>query len=117
MLPVRDYLKQGRASALKDAPILLLDEPTSAVDGDTEAEIMEAIDALSQDRTTLMISHRPSTLAGCDRLLSVENGLITARSQVPRSHNGVVRLGTNDWPATGANAVVTPTLLQAGLAP
>jgi ATP-binding cassette, subfamily B, bacterial len=96
---------------LKDAPILLLDEPTSAVDAGTETEIMEAIDALSADRTTVMISHRPSTLAGCDRLLRVENGVITPRSQARRSYKGASRRGTpatNGGPFDGQDASLLP---------
>lgn len=59
---------------LKDAPILILDEPTSSVDMATEAVIMEALEQLMQGRTTFMIAHRLSTLAGCDLLLKIDNG-------------------------------------------
>ena len=59
---------------LKDAPILILDEPTSAVDLGTEAEIVRAIERLMRGRTTLLITHRPSTLKGCDVLLVIEHG-------------------------------------------
>src|SRR5206468_2358057 len=51
---------------LKDAPILILDEPTSSVDIKTEAAIMEAMQRLMHGRTTLMIAHRLSTLDVCD---------------------------------------------------
>ena len=51
---------------LKDAPILILDEPTSSVDANTEAAIMEAMERLMQGRTTFMIAHRLSTLENCD---------------------------------------------------
>ncbi len=60
---------------LKDAPILILDEPTSSVDVGTEALIMDAMKRLMQERTTIMIAHRLSTLAGCDQLLELEDGL------------------------------------------
>ena len=60
---------------LKDAPILILDEPTSSVDVKTEAVIMEAMERLMQGRTTFMIAHRLSTLSGCDMRLAMENGL------------------------------------------
>jgi ATP-binding cassette subfamily B protein len=59
---------------LKDAPILILDEPTSAVDVKTEAAIMDAIERLMRGRTSIMISHRLSTLYFCDTLLKMEHG-------------------------------------------
>jgi ATP-binding cassette subfamily B protein len=59
---------------LKDAPILILDEPTSSVDVWTEAGIMQAMERLMQGRTTLMIAHRSSTLKICDALMRIENG-------------------------------------------
>jgi len=66
---------------LKDAPVLLLDEPTSAVDVKTEAAIMEALERLMKGRTTFMIAHRLSTLNVCDVLLRIERGhLVQARS-------------------------------------
>jgi ATP-binding cassette subfamily B protein len=63
---------------LKDAPILLLDEPTSSVDVKTEAAIMEAMERLMQGRTTFLIAHRLSTLEGCDVLLVIEQGRLAA---------------------------------------
>ncbi len=59
---------------LKDAPILILDEPTSSVDVKTEAAIMAAMDRLMRGRTTLMIAHRLSTLDICDARLEIERG-------------------------------------------
>ena len=59
---------------LKDAPILLLDEPTSAVDVKTEALIMEALDRLMRGRTTFIVAHRLTTLQNCDRRLQLEQG-------------------------------------------
>jgi ATP-binding cassette subfamily B protein len=59
---------------LKDAPILILDEPTSSVDVKTEALIIQAMERLMQGRTTFMIAHRLSTLAGCDVRLLVDGG-------------------------------------------
>lgn len=56
---------------LKDAPILLLDEATSALDNDSERLVSEAIDRLSKGRTTLMIAHRPSTIARADRVVNM----------------------------------------------
>jgi ATP-binding cassette subfamily B protein len=59
---------------LKDAPILILDEPTSSVDVKTEAVIMEAMQRLMQGRTTFMIAHRLDTLATCDMQIELEKG-------------------------------------------
>ena len=68
---------------LKDAPILILDEPTSSVDLNTEAGIIEAMERLMQGRTTFVIAHRLGTLQNCDVLIVVENGqLITTTSDV-----------------------------------
>jgi ATP-binding cassette subfamily B protein len=62
---------------LKDAPILILDEPTSAIDVATEALIMEAMQRVMAGRTTLMIAHRLSTLEVCDARLVIEHGCLT----------------------------------------
>lgn len=59
---------------LKDAPILILDEPTSSVDVSTEAVILDAMRRLMQGRTTFMIAHRLGTLEKCDFLLVLEDG-------------------------------------------
>lgn len=57
---------------LKNAPILILDEPTSSLDLRTEGTVVGAIHRLMKDRTTLMIAHRPSTLRACDAILILE---------------------------------------------
>jgi ATP-binding cassette, subfamily B, bacterial len=59
---------------LKDAPILILDEPTSAVDLATEAGIMDAMERLAAGRTTLLITHRLSTLEFCQVRLGLDAG-------------------------------------------
>ena len=61
---------------LKDPPVLILDEATSALDSVTEAKIQATFDRLAQDRTTLIIAHRLSTVRNADRILVVENGEI-----------------------------------------
>ncbi|HKI72435.1 MAG TPA: ABC transporter ATP-binding protein [Verrucomicrobiae bacterium] len=61
---------------LKDAPMLILDEPTSSVDVQTEAAIVEAMERLMRGRTTFIIAHRPSTLKHCDRILRIEHGQV-----------------------------------------
>lgn len=62
---------------LKNASVLVLDEPTSSVDVRTEAEIMEALQRLMEGRTTLMIAHRLATLESCDVILFVDGGGVT----------------------------------------
>jgi ATP-binding cassette, subfamily B, bacterial len=59
---------------LKDAPILLLDEPTSSVDVRTEQGIMQAMERLMTGRTTFMIAHRLSTLDTCDVRIEIQDG-------------------------------------------
>ncbi|MHC5024706.1 MAG: ABC transporter ATP-binding protein [Planctomycetota bacterium] len=62
---------------LRDAPILIMDEPTSAVDLETEAGILEAMDRLMVGRTCFLITHRPSTLTGCDLIVSINRGRLS----------------------------------------
>jgi ATP-binding cassette subfamily B protein len=70
---------------LKDAPVLILDEPTSSVDIHTEAAIMEAMHRLMHGRTTFMIAHRLSTLEGCDERIELSAGRITLMTEGVRS--------------------------------
>ena len=70
---------------LKDAPILILDEPTSSVDLRTEAVIMEAMGRLMSGRTAFLIAHRLSTIEDCDRVLEIESGrLVGVRTRESR---------------------------------
>jgi ATP-binding cassette subfamily B protein len=63
---------------LRNAPILILDEPTSAVDAATEDAILEALERLMHGRTTFMIAHRLSTLDYCDIRLEMQGGRLAA---------------------------------------
>jgi ATP-binding cassette, subfamily B, bacterial len=65
---------------LKNAPVLILDEPTSSVDTKTEQGIIEALERLMHGRTTFIIAHRLSTLAHCDVVYAVENGRLAPAS-------------------------------------
>jgi ATP-binding cassette subfamily B protein len=58
---------------LKDAPILVLDEPTSSLDVRTEAAVLEAIGRLMRGRTTILITHRLNALGGCESVLTVRD--------------------------------------------
>lgn len=66
---------------LKDAPILLLDEPTAALDSESEAAILDALERLIHEKTTILVSHRLSTLRSADEILLLDEGRIRARGR------------------------------------
>jgi ABC-type bacteriocin/lantibiotic exporter with double-glycine peptidase domain len=67
----------GIARALyKRTAVLIFDEATSALDTGTEEAVMNSVDSLSKDLTVLMIAHRLSTVARCDRVIQIENGAV-----------------------------------------
>ncbi len=63
---------------LKDPPILVLDEATSAVDNETEAAIQRSLEVVSQNRTTIVIAHRLSTIRHADKIVVMDLGQIVA---------------------------------------
>ena len=67
----RQRLALARAF-LRDAPLLLLDEPTAGLDGATEAEVVRAIRRLVRGRTVVVVAHRPALLALADRVVDLE---------------------------------------------
>ena len=69
----------GIARALyKKSNVLVLDEATSALDTSTERTVIQSIDSFSQTLTVIMIAHRLSTLEGCDRVIRLKQGTISA---------------------------------------
>ncbi|HJT35290.1 MAG TPA: ABC transporter ATP-binding protein [Pirellulales bacterium] len=74
---------------LKDAPILILDEPTSAIDSKTEAVILDALDRLMVGRTTFLIAHRLSTVRRADLILVMDGGRLVERG----THDELLRRG------------------------
>jgi len=64
---------------LRDAPLLILDEPTSSVDLKTEGVILEALERLMRTRTVFLITHRPKTWATCDVWLQLDRGRLVNR--------------------------------------
>jgi ATP-binding cassette subfamily B protein len=62
---------------LADAPVLILDEATSATDPDSEAEIQRALSSLAEGRTVLVIAHRPESVCGADQVIRLDQGRIT----------------------------------------
>jgi len=69
----RQRLSIARA-LLKNAPILILDEATSSLDSDSEAEVQKALDRLMENRTVFVIAHRLSTIRNADRILVLSSG-------------------------------------------
>ena len=61
---------------LRDSPILILDEPTSSLDGETEALIMQGLERLMAGRTTFIIAHRLSTIRKADLIVVLRDGRI-----------------------------------------
>jgi ATP-binding cassette, subfamily B, bacterial len=84
----RQRLAIARA-ILRNAPILILDEPTASLDVESEAEVMHAIDKLVVGRTVLMISHRLSTLGNVDEIIVLKGGRIVEQG----SFNALKRQG------------------------
>lgn len=64
---------------LKDAPLVLLDEPTAALDTESEVAVQRAIDRLVRNKTVIVIAHRLSTVVGADQILVIDNGQIVER--------------------------------------
>lgn len=74
---------------LKDAPILVLDEATSALDSESEALIQEALANLMKGRTSIVVAHRLSTIAGLDKIVVLSNGKIVEQG----SHHDLLKAG------------------------
>ncbi len=74
---------------LKDAPILVLDEATSALDSESEALIQEALSNLMEGRTSIVVAHRLSTVAGLDRIVVLKDGEIVEQG----THHELLKKG------------------------
>lgn len=74
---------------VKDAPIILLDEATAALDSESEKQVQEAIEHLCRNRTTIVIAHRLHTIMHSDQILVVENGAIVETGR----HDDLLRRG------------------------
>jgi ATP-binding cassette subfamily B protein len=76
----RQRISLARA-LLKDAPIVLLDEPTASLDAESETAVQSAIDRLVTEKTVLVIAHRLSTIAGADQIVVLEGGSVVEVGQ------------------------------------
>ncbi|MGW6396452.1 thiol reductant ABC exporter subunit CydD [Streptomyces sp. NPDC055103] len=85
----RQRLALARAF-LADRPLLLLDEPTAALDGETEAGVVDAVRRLAAGRTVLLVVHRPALLAVADRVVSLVPAAVDVGSGGVESHSGSV---------------------------
>jgi ABC-type multidrug transport system fused ATPase/permease subunit len=63
---------------LRDAPLLLLDEPTASLDGETERGVVEAISRLAAGRTVVLVAHRPALMAMADRVVQMSPAAVPA---------------------------------------
>ena len=90
---------------LKDAPVLVLDEATAAVDNDTEAAIQRSLEQITRDRTTVVIAHRLSTVRHADRIVVMDSGRIVEQG----THESLLNLGgvyANLWRVQAGEGVV-----------
>ncbi|MBL3562942.1 ABC transporter ATP-binding protein/permease, partial [Rhodovulum sulfidophilum] len=86
---------------LKDAPIVVLDEPTAALDTESELAVQSALDALVAEKTVIVIAHRLSTIVGADQILVIEDGRLAQAGR----HGALIGQGgryARMWAAQGA---------------
>ncbi len=84
----RQRISIARA-VLKDPPVLILDEATSAVDNETEAAIQRSMQVITRGRTTLVVAHRLSTIVNANCIYVLDQGRVTEMG----SHNELLAIG------------------------
>ena len=72
---------------MKDAPIIILDEATANVDPENEKELVEAVDALTKEKTIIMIAHRLKTVRNADQIVVIDQGRIVQQG----THNQLMK--------------------------
>lgn len=70
---------------MKDAPVIILDEATANVDPENEKELMSAIEALTKEKTIIMIAHRLKTVEHADQILVLDKGRLFSREDIVNS--------------------------------
>ena len=86
---------------LKNAPILLLDEPTAALDSESEREVQKALDALRRGRTTIVVAHRLQTIIGADRIFVIDNGAAIESGSHAESSRAAAPTARSSPPSSG----------------
>ncbi|MEV6167718.1 thiol reductant ABC exporter subunit CydD [Streptomyces sp. NPDC051954] len=106
----RQRLALARAF-LADRPVLLLDEPTAALDGETEGEVVEAVRRLAVGRTVLLVVHRPALLGVADRVVRLEEAAADAPVEVMSKGSAAARIeeAEADNPAAEPHTEVSTT--------
>ncbi|MFI5769061.1 thiol reductant ABC exporter subunit CydD [Streptomyces sp. NPDC051658] len=113
----RQRLALARAF-LADRPLLLLDEPTASLDGETEAGIVEAVRRLAVGRTVLLVVHRPALLSVADRVVTLEPGatarpaMTEASAVVPRPTSAPADRMETSAPADRIEEAAEPEVLR-----
>ena len=116
----------GIARAIvRNAPILILDEPTAALDTESEKLVMDALEHLMKGRTVITIAHRLSTIRDADQIIVLKNGFIVEKGNheelIKRNdiYAGLFRLQSGEMPEKPANAAISgqddTTLSSVGL--
>jgi ATP-binding cassette, subfamily B, bacterial len=100
---------------VRDAPILILDEPTSSVDSKTEAVILDALERLMRGRTTILIAHRLSTIRSAESVLVLDEGRVVEHGTQEdlRSQGG---LFSEIWSAQLGSSARVPAFVPEGTA-
>jgi len=91
---------------LRNPPVLVLDEATSALDTQTERAVQEALDRLTEERTTIAIAHRLSTIRDADQIIVLEQGRIVERG----THDELLALGGSYARLVARDADLGPTV-------
>ncbi|MEH0420104.1 thiol reductant ABC exporter subunit CydD [Streptomyces sp. B21-083] len=110
----RQRLALARAF-LADRPVLLLDEPTAALDGESEAEVVAAVRRLAVGRTVLLVVHRPALLGVADRVVRLAEAVHSA--QLPGHEQAGGSLGGDGLLVDGPRSALLPVLDEEVLVP